>query len=68
MELDREMLVQIGVSVVGVGAFILAVVYIGLEYSENGMTEGGALGLIGAIVGFIVLMTALGYWLSGLDM
>lgn len=64
MEIDREMLVQIGVSLVGVGVFIGAIVVIGLFFTDNGLTEQGALGLIGAIILFILVMTGLGYWLS----
>lgn len=64
MEIDREMLIQIGVSLVGVGVFIGAIVLIGLFFTDNGLTEQGALGLIGAIILFILVMTALGYWLS----
>lgn len=67
MDIDREMLMQIGVSLIGVGFFIIAVVWIGMQYSDNGLAEEGAIGLIGAIAGFILLMTALGYWLSGLE-
>lgn len=64
MEIDREMLIQIGVSLVGVGVFIVAIILIGLFYTDNGLTEQGALGLIGSIIVFILVMTALGYWLS----
>jgi hypothetical protein len=64
MEIDREMLIQIGVSLVGVGVFIGAIVLIGVFFADNGLTEQGALGLVGSIILFILVMTALGYWLS----
>jgi hypothetical protein len=63
--MDRETKLEIGVGVVGVGGFILALVLIGIQYGGNGLSEQGGNALIGAFVGFIVSMTALGYWLSG---
>jgi hypothetical protein len=63
--MDRETKLEIGVGVVGVGGFILALVLIGSQYGGNGLTEEGGTVLLGAFVGFILAMTALGYWLSG---
>jgi hypothetical protein len=63
--MDRETKLEIGVGVVGVGGFILALVLIGIQYGDGGLGEQGGIALIGAFVGFIFAMTALGYWLSG---
>jgi len=65
MEVDRETQIEIAVSVAAVGFFIAAVLAIGGTFMDGGMGEQGAFALVGLIVGFIVLMTAVGYWLSG---
>lgn len=65
MDVDRETKVEIVVSVVAVGLFIAAVLAIGGTFMDGGMGQQGAFALVGLIVGFIVLMTAVGYWLSG---
>ena len=64
MDVERETIVEVVVSVLAVGLFIAAVVGVGLTYAADGLGEQGALALIGLLVGFIVLMTAAGYWLS----
>lgn len=64
MEVDREMMIEIAVAVVAVGAFIIALVLIGIQFNEHGLSDQGGLAIIGAIVAFIFLMTGVGYWLS----
>lgn len=64
MEIERETIVELVVSAVGVGLFISALVVIGISFNQNGLSGQGALALIVSIVLFIVLMTAVGYWLS----
>lgn len=65
MQIEQETLVEIVVSVVGVGVFIAALVLLGVFFTQDGLTDQGAFVLIGIIVGFILLMTGTGYWLSG---
>jgi hypothetical protein len=66
MELERETLVEIAVSVGAVGLFVAVIIGIGVTYGGEGLIgEEGGLVLVGAIALFIVLMTGIGYWLSG---
>ena len=67
MEIERRTLVEIVVSVVGVGGFIAAIMVIGALFGNGGLTEQGALALVVSIVLFIVVMTGVGYWLSGFE-
>ena len=62
--MDRETKLEIGVGAVGVGSFILALVLIGTQFGDGAVGERGGIALIGAMVGFVLAMTALGYWLS----
>lgn len=64
MALDRETVTEIAVSVVSVGLFIAAVVVVGSTYNSDGLSGDGAFALIGAIAGFIVLMTVVAVFLS----
>lgn len=66
MDLEREQLIEIAVSVLWVGLFIAAMVYIGVTYTESGeLTGEGPVMLIALMIGFVVVMTGTGYWLSG---
>lgn len=63
--LEREQLIEIGVAVGSVLLMLGVMVWIGLAYSgENGLSEEGGHMLIGAIVGFILLLTAVGIGLA----
>ncbi len=64
MELDRETVTEIVVSVGGVALFIAALVLVGLTFNDDGFTETGGLALVGLVVGFIVVFTGIGWWLS----
>ncbi|MWG34714.1 DUF7472 family protein [Halomarina oriensis] len=64
MPLDRETVTEIIVSVVSVGLFIAAVVFVGSTYNSEGLTNQGAFALIGSIAGFILLMTVVAVFLS----
>ena len=64
MEVEREMVIETVVSVLGVGLFIGLLVLAGLLYNQNGLTETGAFAIIGSIVLFVLVMTGVGYWLS----
>jgi sorbitol-specific phosphotransferase system component IIBC len=66
MELERETVREAVVSFVAVAAFVAVVVYIGMTYGGTGdFSADGALALLGAIVGFILLMFGVGLLLSG---
>jgi hypothetical protein len=65
MATERETVVEIAVSVVSVGLFIAVIVGIGSTYNSDGLTNAGALALIGAIAGFVVLMSLVAYFLAG---
>lgn len=60
MQLERETLVEIGVSVVAVVLFVAAVAYIGAAYGGKDLTDQGATLIVAAVVGFVLLMTAVG--------
>lgn len=66
MDIQRETVVQAGVSFAAVFVFIGAVVYVGTSFRANGtITPDGGLAILGAIVLFMVVMSAVGYWLAG---
>jgi len=63
--MEEDTVVEIAVSVVAVLLFVGAVVEVGSAFGADGLTESGALALIGVVFGFIVLMTGIGYYLAG---
>lgn len=65
MEIERETLIEIAVSVLGVGLFIVATILVGAMFNQDGLTEDGAFALLGVIVVFVLVMAVVGYWLSG---
>ena len=66
MDLDRETVTEIVVSVAGVLVFIVALVVVGLSYhGDGGLTPTGGLVLVGLVVAFILVFTGIGWWLSG---
>ncbi len=65
MELDRETVTEIVVSVGGVALFIAALVVVGLTYNDGGLSSEGGLALVGLVVAFILTFTGIGWWLSG---
>jgi len=65
MEIERETLVEIATSAGAVLLFVVALFVIGVLFTTNGgFSQSGALALVGAIVGFILLMTGVAYFLS----
>ena len=65
MAIERETLIEVVVSFLAVGGFIVAVVFVGMSYGDGGLSQQGALALVALIVGFIAAMSVAGYWLSG---
>lgn len=65
MNIERETLMEAGVSLAGVLVFTVAAIIIGLTFkAENGLSGTGGLAIIGSIVLFIVVMSGIGLWLS----
>ena len=67
MDIDRETVEEIAVSALAVGLFVVVIVGIGTVFSPGGaeFSDQGALVLVGAIAGFVLVMTGIGYFLSG---
>lgn len=64
MEIERETLVEIVSSVGAVLLFVVVLFAIGVLFNDNGFTQSGALALVGAIIGFILLMSGVAFFLS----
>ena len=64
--LDRDQIIEIVVAVSSVFLMLGAMLYIGSEYggANDVLTTEGAELLVGAIVGFILLLTAVGFVLA----
>jgi uncharacterized membrane protein len=68
MEIEESMGRKIVLSIVAVILFIVASVIVGATYGgTDGLTETGGLALLGVLVGFILLMGALGAYFSYQD-
>ncbi|WP_336343059.1 DUF7472 family protein [Halalkalicoccus ordinarius] len=64
MDVDRDTVVEIAVSVGAVALFIAVIVVIGDVYNRGGLSTDGGMALVGAITGFVVLMSVLGLGLA----
>jgi protein-S-isoprenylcysteine O-methyltransferase Ste14 len=64
MELDQETRREILVGTGSVALFVALLVWVGTMYSDNGLTETGALAVVGVIVVFVLVMTLVGYWMA----
>lgn len=64
MDIERETIVEIAVSTTATLLFVIAVVFIGNSNGAADLTSDGAVGLIAAIFGFILLMTVVGAFLD----
>ncbi len=64
MASDRETVLEIAVSTVTVGLFIAVIIGIGATFNDGGLSQQGALALIGSIAGFVVLMTLVAVFLA----
>lgn len=64
MDVERETLVEAGLSVGAVAVFVVALVVVGLVFGSDGIGGAGALAVVGAIVLFVAVMTGVGYWLA----
>jgi len=61
MEIDEEMRRQTVVSLIAVGLFLAALIGIRVVFgSAGGLSSSGALALVGALAGFVLLMAVIG--------
>jgi hypothetical protein len=63
MEVEREAVIEAVVSAAAVAVFVALIVVIGATFSP--LAGPGAFALIGAIALFVLVMSGVGYWLSG---
>jgi len=59
-ETRREILVGAG----SVAVFIALLVGVGMTFGNGGLTQTGALAVVGVIVLFVLLMSGVGLWMS----
>lgn len=64
MEIERETMLEIAVSVGAVIVFVALIVGIGATYGGQGLSSEGGIALLAAIAGFVLLMTAVGFFLA----
>lgn len=67
MDVERETVVEVAVSVVSVGLFVVLIVAVGVLFRSSegsGFTDTGALALVGAIVLFVLVMAGVGFVLD----
>jgi len=68
MDIDEEMRRQTVVSLLAVGLFLASLIGIGVVFDgAEGLPSDGALALVGALAGFVLLMAAVGIFLIRLD-
>jgi len=64
MEIDEEMRRQTVVSLAAVGLFLASLIGIGVAFDgSGGLSSNGALALVGALAGFVLLMAVIGVFL-----
>ncbi|MFW5977938.1 MAG: DUF7472 family protein [Halohasta sp.] len=68
MEIDEEMRRQTVVSLAAVGLFLATLIGIGVVFGgTGGLSSSGALALVGALAGFVLLMAVAGLVLVRLN-
>jgi len=68
MNIDEEMRRQTVVSLIAVGLFLASLIGIGVVYNgAEGLPSNGALALVGALAGFVLLMAVIGLVLIRLN-
>ena len=68
MEIDEEMRRQTVVSLAAVGLFLAALIGIGVTFDgSEGLSGDGALAVVAALTGFILLMAVFGFVLTKLN-
>ena len=64
MELDRETVIEAGISAVAVLLFVAALMVVGGANGQQNLTAAGAKSMLAALFGFILLMTLIGVFLN----
>lgn len=65
MAFDEEVRRKAIVSVLAVSIFLAALAGVGIAYDGgDGLSETGALAIVGLLVGFVFLMAAVGFYLD----
>lgn len=68
MDIDEEMRRQTVVSIAAVGLFLASLIGIGIVYNgAGGLPSNGALAIVGALTGFVLLMAVIGMVLSRMN-
>ncbi len=68
MEIDEEMRRQTVVSLAAVGLFLASLIGIGVVFDgSDGLPSDGALAVVGALAGFVLLMAVFGFVLMRLN-
>ncbi|MFB6106743.1 MAG: hypothetical protein ABEJ70_07195 [Halobacteriaceae archaeon] len=62
--MERETVVEVGLAIAAVVLFIAVVLAVGATFGGQRLSVTGGQALVGAIVFFIVVMAATGFWLS----
>lgn len=61
MDIDEEMRRQMVVSLLAVGLFLASLIGIGVVFGgSGGLSSSGALAVVGALAGFVLLMAVIG--------
>ena len=64
MEIDAELRRQITVSMLAAAIFVAGLIGIGVTYDgDAGLSEAGAIALVGLLAGFVLLMALVGVYL-----
>lgn len=64
MDIDEEMRPKIALSMGAVALLVAVFLAIGVMFGDSGLTATGAYAIVGALVGFVVLMGAVGVYLA----
>ena len=68
MDIDEEMRRQTVVSIAAVGLFLASLIGIGIVFNgAGGLPSNGALAIVGALTGFVLLMAVIGMVLSRMN-
>lgn len=66
MNTERDTVVQVVVSTAVVVLFTLVILIIGVRYyTDRGFEPLGAIALVGAVAGFVIVMSLAGYFIVG---
>ena len=64
MDLERNAVVEAGAAIVTVSLFVAGILWIGHTFNQDGLNEAGSLALVGGIILFVLVMSAVGIGLA----